>query len=370
METSASPQNLKAFVIGPIGDRDAESGSVARITYEQGLEALEHIIVPACEALDVDAFRADQISRSGEIPEQVFRHLRDAHIVIADLTDANPNVMYELGLRHTTGKLTFQIGERDRLPFDISTIRTIMFKRSEIGFIEAKRRLLRTIAEGLERGGDPVTSTRIWFESSSTIFAEDPTPDSSVEIDDGPGFLELLADTETGISGITQAFTTGASILEEIAKIMDDGGQRINDLPITGNYSAMKLATANRIAASLEDPALRLNIVAQDYARHFNSVSPGIIYMLRRLAESPEDLQESGDFPSMIEGLISAASIQRNSSNEFIRSIKKSGDATRSMRKISVSLSKSTESIRDTSGRIASWQEFVDAIPKIAHISQ
>ena len=40
--------------------------------------------------------------------------------MIADLTQANPNVMYELGLRHTQKKLTIQIGEAGRLPFDVT----------------------------------------------------------------------------------------------------------------------------------------------------------------------------------------------------------------------------------------------------------
>jgi hypothetical protein len=71
------------------------------------------------------------MSRQGEIPEQVVRELRDADVVIADPTDADPNVMHELGLRHTTDKLTIQIGERGRLPFDVSTIRTIQFVRTE-----------------------------------------------------------------------------------------------------------------------------------------------------------------------------------------------------------------------------------------------
>jgi hypothetical protein len=64
----------------------------------------------------LNPIRAGHISDSGEITEQIFRHLRDDDVVIADLTGANANVMYELGLRHTINKLTIQVGEFRRLP--------------------------------------------------------------------------------------------------------------------------------------------------------------------------------------------------------------------------------------------------------------
>lgn len=110
----------KCFVIGPIGDKNAEYGTEQREAYEQAIEVLEEIIQPACGAFGLEPLRADEIADPGEIPEQIFQHLRDDDVLIADLTGANANVMYELGLRHATGKLTIQLGERDRLPFDVS----------------------------------------------------------------------------------------------------------------------------------------------------------------------------------------------------------------------------------------------------------
>ena len=366
MDTTSDPQKLRAFVIGPIGDRDADDGTKERLAYENGIEVLEHIVIPACKALDIEAFRADGISRSGEIPEQVFRYLRDSHIVIADLTEANPNVMYELGLRHTTGKLTIQIGERDRLPFDISTIRTILFKRTEVGFIEAKRSLVRALAEGLESGGDPVTATRIWFESSQSNYELADSHETEIEASadgvDEPGFLELIAATESGITDIGQTLTTGSSILGEITRVLEDGTAKINALPASGNYSAAKLAVANRIAAALEDPALKLRIVAQDYARHVEQASPGMVYMLQELIRSPEQLQVAGEFPSQIKGLVMAASTQMESVSSFVDTMRRSGNATRSMRKVTTSIAQSSEKIRDTSGVIAAWRGLLDEL--------
>lgn len=120
-ESSDEGGGLIPFVIGPIGDRNAEPGSEERKRYERAIQTLEKIIEPACREAGIpNPVRADTISVAGDITEQTFRLLRDADVVIADVTNGNSNVMYELGLRHTKNKLTLQIGERERLPFDIS----------------------------------------------------------------------------------------------------------------------------------------------------------------------------------------------------------------------------------------------------------
>ena len=274
--------------------------------------------------------------------------------------------MYELGLRHTTGKLTIQIGERNRLPFDISTIRTILFKRTEVGFIEAKRNLVRALAEGLNSGGDPVTATRIWFESRNTNYeaANSQEPEVGISPDDvdEPGFLELIAATESGITEIGQTVNTVSSILGEITRVLEDGTAKINALPASGNYSASKLAVANRIAAALEDPALKLRIVAQDYARHVEQASPGMVYMLQELIRAPEQLQKAGEFPAQIKGLVTAASTLLDSLGALIDTMRQGGKATRSMRKVTASIAQSAEKIRDASAVIAAWRSLLDKI--------
>jgi hypothetical protein len=101
---NAQETHIRAFIIGPTGDKDAESGSPARLVFEEAVQVLEEVVLPARTALGIEAARADQNRRSGEIPEQICRLLRDSEVVVADLTGANPNVMYELRLRHTTGE--------------------------------------------------------------------------------------------------------------------------------------------------------------------------------------------------------------------------------------------------------------------------
>lgn len=351
---------IKAFVIGPIGDRDAEEGSSSKLAYEDAIEVFENIIEPACHALDVVAFRADHINRSGDIHDQIYRNLRDSHIVIADLTGANPNVMYELGLRHTTGKLTFQIGERDRLPFDISTIRTILFKRSNAGFVSAKRALIATLAEGLEHGSDPVAAERIWFEFPD----EENEIDTELEIppeedDDELGFLEQIADTEIGIVEIGTTLVRGTGILEEITSFVTEGAKKMEDIPESPNYSTQKLKIANQIATNLQSPAIRLKMVAQDFKNHVDLTSPGMEYMLKAISQDPTPLKEAPEFIEQILGLINAAQGTVEGSGMFAKSMKSTGDSTRLMRKVTSSICHSTLSIQATSKKIVSWKSLI-----------
>ena len=70
--------------------------------------------------------RADQIGRPGMIGKQVIEHILQSRLVIADLSFHNPNVFYELCLRHTTRLPTVQvIRASEVVPFDLNQYRTI-----------------------------------------------------------------------------------------------------------------------------------------------------------------------------------------------------------------------------------------------------
>jgi len=81
------------FVIAPIGQEESETRNRSDLV-------LKHIIKPAAEECGYKAVRADEISEPGIITTQVIQRLIDDDLVIADLTERNPNVFYELAIRH------------------------------------------------------------------------------------------------------------------------------------------------------------------------------------------------------------------------------------------------------------------------------
>lgn len=84
-----------AFVVMPFGVKKDRKGK--KIDFNR---IYDELIKPALEAAGLEAFRADQEIRAGDIRTDMFQELLIADLVVADLTIDNPNVWYELGVRH------------------------------------------------------------------------------------------------------------------------------------------------------------------------------------------------------------------------------------------------------------------------------
>ncbi len=107
------------FYITPIGDPGSEQRRHSDFM-------MEYIIQPAVKEFGLRVIRADQMSKPGMIGKQVIEHILRSKLVIADLSYHNPNVFYELCLRHTTRLPTVQLRrEIDSIPFDLNQYRTI-----------------------------------------------------------------------------------------------------------------------------------------------------------------------------------------------------------------------------------------------------
>ena len=84
---------------------------------------------------EIQVYYAGEIVGSSAIHPDIWTHILQADIIVADITGYNPNVMYELGLLHEASKPTILMADKDtlaRLPFDIRTRMVITFEaRSE-----------------------------------------------------------------------------------------------------------------------------------------------------------------------------------------------------------------------------------------------
>lgn len=114
----------------------SEEGSLIR---NRSNDIMESIITPVAVDLGYIVVRADTLT-GNDVMQDVIQMLREADIVIADLTDMNPNVFYELGLRQAVkGKCINIICDNgDELPFDISHHRAYKYKLNST-FAEAGR---------------------------------------------------------------------------------------------------------------------------------------------------------------------------------------------------------------------------------------
>lgn len=142
----------KCFIVTPIG---ADNSDTRR--HADGI--IDAVIEPVCKALGLEVVVAHRIDTPGSITTQVIEHVLNDELVIANLSELNPNVMYELGLRHCARKPVISLAvDGTRLPFDISDERTIFYKNDMAGVVVLKDRLHTLAVEALndEEPDNPV----------------------------------------------------------------------------------------------------------------------------------------------------------------------------------------------------------------------
>ena len=139
------------FVVMPYGLKPFNDGSGRTFDFEKVYRA---VIKHTVRGAGLDPRRADHEKTSGIIHIDMFKSLRDNAIVLADLSMENPNVFYELGVRHVmSSKGTVLIcREGSILPFDVRLSRVIFIgmmgsasigRRSNESCLSSRRRCLR-----------------------------------------------------------------------------------------------------------------------------------------------------------------------------------------------------------------------------------
>lgn len=137
-------QQKRCFIVTPIGGDDT---IIRRKT--EGL--ISAAIKPVLDELGIKRFVAHQIDQAGNITKQVIKHLVEDELVIANLSGLNPNVMYELAVRHAKRLPVVVIAERGtNLPFDITTERTIFYDDDMAGVEVLKEDLRKKIKSALD----------------------------------------------------------------------------------------------------------------------------------------------------------------------------------------------------------------------------
>jgi hypothetical protein len=118
------------FVLMPFGKKPDGMGNL--VNFDQ---VYHEIIAPAIDQAGLEAIRADEEMTGGIIHKPMFERLILCEYAVADLTTANANVFYELGLRHAVRSWSTVLifAEGGRLPFDVSFLRALPYKLTKGG---------------------------------------------------------------------------------------------------------------------------------------------------------------------------------------------------------------------------------------------
>lgn len=137
------------FVICPIGADGSDIRNDADLLND-------FIIKPVLSELPfaMAIRRADKLGEPGIITNQIIHEIESADLVVADLSFGNPNVFYEVAIRHVTRKpFVHLIGRGQRIPFDNAPVRAIDFDLKDLRSVEsAKIELASQAKAALEKG--------------------------------------------------------------------------------------------------------------------------------------------------------------------------------------------------------------------------
>lgn len=120
----APPRSL-CFVLMPFGEKPDAAGNLIEFD-----AVYTDLIRPAIDAAGLEPIRADEEMTGGIIHKPMFERLVLCEYAVADLTTANANVFYELGVRHALrpSSTILLFAEGSRLPFDVGPLRAIPYR--------------------------------------------------------------------------------------------------------------------------------------------------------------------------------------------------------------------------------------------------
>jgi hypothetical protein len=207
------------FVISPIG---AENSEIRR----RADQVLRHIISPAVTSCGFDPIRADQISEPGLITTQVIQHIIDDALVVADLTGSNPNVFYELAIRHAIRKPLIQIIQKEeKIPFDVAGMRTVPVDHKDLDSVEeAKKEIEKQIKAVIKKKPEEIESPiSVSVELQALRHSENPEERSFAE------FISAVAELRSDLSGIENRLSSPENLIppQYIRKCIEISGRRM-----------------------------------------------------------------------------------------------------------------------------------------------
>jgi hypothetical protein len=118
------------FVLMPFGQKSDGAGATV------DFDAVYHTLIkPAVDAVGCEAIRADEELAGGMIHKPMYERLILCEYAVADLTTANANVFYELGIRHAVRpwSTVLLFAGQSRLPFDVAPLRAMPYKLTATG---------------------------------------------------------------------------------------------------------------------------------------------------------------------------------------------------------------------------------------------
>jgi tetratricopeptide (TPR) repeat protein len=158
--TTPTAQRPLCFVLMPFGQKSSTGGKT--IDFDA---VYRELVAPAIDRSGLEPLRADEEMTGGVIHKPMFERLILCEFAVADLTTANANVFYELGVRHSVRPwstiLLFAEGGT-QLPFDVAPLRAIPYRLNPEGRPADPGAVIPLIAQRLTQARQADTDSPIF----------------------------------------------------------------------------------------------------------------------------------------------------------------------------------------------------------------
>ncbi|MYA50339.1 MAG: hypothetical protein F4045_05620 [Chloroflexi bacterium] len=226
-------------------------------------------IKPALEAASFSVERADDIESQQNILRDILEKIVRSDLIVADLTTANPNVFYELGLTHALRKPVILMTQSiTDVPFDLKSYRLLEYSTHFGHIAEAKEMLTRYatgIADGSVSYGSPVTD---FYQSTTPLNDNADSPEADTSDEDDRGLLDhqiALLDGYQRIGVLAEGIT---SDLQGLTRSLKTATRDFTNIGANPNESSPMAArkVARRLAERMSVFVSRLKQVNAQYS--------------------------------------------------------------------------------------------------------
>jgi hypothetical protein len=232
------PADPICFVISPIGEPDT-------LIRKRSDQVLKYIIKPAAEECGFKTLRADEIPQPGIITSQVIQHIIEADMVVADLTGRNPNVFYELAIRHAIRRPYVQlIDQNEPLPFDVAGLGTIQFNYQDLESADfAKNEIIKQMRSMIGTDAQVVSPITIAVDLSTLKKSDNPQDRHFGEL------LTAMSEIKQQLSLLQRPVSIPASLAASspYQVKVSDGMYEVHSLPNLGLTSGGVHLDANTV---------------------------------------------------------------------------------------------------------------------------
>ncbi|HLK37344.1 MAG TPA: hypothetical protein VKU41_11370 [Polyangiaceae bacterium] len=159
MSEAGGKKKLSCIVIMPFGKGEHAHEHLDR--YEALFVRAVNAFNEVSKKYSIECKRADDPANVGRIHQQILTDLQTADIVLADLKGLNPNVMYELGVRHAVRHGTIiLVPEETDLPFELKSVNALTYGSRKAAIAKLVEKL-HDVADDVASGGSPTADSPV-----------------------------------------------------------------------------------------------------------------------------------------------------------------------------------------------------------------